>query len=57
LPPGGLSLLDLEKRVITRVLELKEGNVTQAAAYLGIPRHVLAYRMSKYGIERRETPS
>ena len=27
-------------------------NVTQAAAYLRVPRHVLAYRMVKYGIER-----
>ena len=44
--------MDLEKRVIERVLVLKRWNVSQAATYLGVPRHVLAYRMVKYGIER-----
>jgi len=53
LPDDGLSLVDLEKNVIERVLALKDGNVTQAAAYLGVPRHVLAYRMEKYGIPRK----
>jgi DNA-binding NtrC family response regulator len=52
LPEGGLGLVDLEKRVIERVLGLKHGNVTQAAAYLRVPRHILAYRMAKYGIRR-----
>ena len=52
LPAEGLSLMDLEKRVIERVLELKEGNISQAASYLRIPRHVLAYRLAKYGIRR-----
>jgi two-component system NtrC family response regulator len=49
--------VDLEKRVIERVLRLKRGNVTQAAGYLGVPRHVLAYRMAKYGIEREAAGS
>jgi DNA-binding NtrC family response regulator len=57
LPEDGLSLVDLEKRVIERVLRLKRGNVTHAASYLGVPRHVLAYRMAKYGIEREEVGS
>ncbi len=52
LPDDGLGLVDLEKRVIERVLELKDGNVTQAAAYLRVPRHILAYRMVKYGLRR-----
>jgi len=52
LPPEGLSLVDLECRVIERALELKLGNVTQAAAFLRVPRHVLAYRIEKYGIRR-----
>ena len=52
LPEGGLSLVDLERQVIERVLALKKGNVSQAAAYLGVPRHVLAYRMVKYGISK-----
>ncbi len=53
LPEDGLSLIDLERRVIERVLSLKGGNVSQAALYLKIPRHVLAYRMEKYGIRRQ----
>ena len=52
LPPGGLSLLDLEKKVIESALRIKNGNMTQAAAFLRIPRHVLIYRLEKYGIRR-----
>jgi two-component system NtrC family response regulator len=52
LPPEGLSLVDLEKRVIERALRLKNGNITQAAAYLRIPRHILVYRIEKFGIRR-----
>jgi two-component system NtrC family response regulator len=52
LPPEGLSLVDLEKRVIERAMRLKGGNITQAAAYLRIPRHILVYRIEKYGIRR-----
>jgi two-component system NtrC family response regulator len=52
LPEDGLSLVDLEKRVIERVLHMKRGNVSQAAAYLRVPRHILAYRMEKYGLRR-----
>ncbi|MBI5575911.1 MAG: sigma-54-dependent Fis family transcriptional regulator [Deltaproteobacteria bacterium] len=52
LPPDGLSLVDLEKRVIERALRLKGGNITQTAAYLRIPRHILVYRIEKHGIRR-----
>jgi two-component system NtrC family response regulator len=52
LPPEGLSLVDLERRVIERALRLKEGNITQAAAFLRVPRHILVYRIEKYGIRR-----
>jgi len=52
LPPDGLSLVDLEKRVIERALRLKGGNITQAAAFLRVPRHILVYRIEKYGIRR-----
>jgi DNA-binding NtrC family response regulator len=52
LPPEGLSLVDLEKRVIVRALRLKGGNITQAAAYLRVPRHILVYRIEKHGIRR-----
>ncbi|MFH1811794.1 MAG: sigma-54 dependent transcriptional regulator [Pseudomonadota bacterium] len=52
LPADGLSLIDLERSVIARVLDFKEWNVSQAAIYLGVPRHVLVYRMEKYGLGR-----
>ena len=52
LPDTGLSLIDLEKSVIERVLEMKSGNITHAAQYLSVPRHILAYRMQKYGLPR-----
>jgi two-component system NtrC family response regulator len=57
LPKDGLSLFDLEREVIERVLDMKGGNVSQAAIYLNIPRHVLAYRMEKYGIARKSDAS
>ena len=52
LPPEGLSLVDLEKKVIERALRLKGGNITQAAVYLNVPRHILVYRIEKHGIRR-----
>jgi two-component system NtrC family response regulator len=52
LPPEGLSLVDLEKRVIERALRMKGGNITQAALFLRIPRHILVYRIGKYGLRR-----
>jgi two-component system NtrC family response regulator len=52
LPPEGFSLLDLEKRVIERVLALKDGNISEAARYLRVPRHILVYRIEKHGISR-----
>jgi two-component system, NtrC family, response regulator len=52
LPPEGLSLVDLERKVIERALRLKGGNITQTASYLRIPRHVLVYRLEKFGIRR-----
>jgi two-component system NtrC family response regulator len=52
LPEEGLGLVDLEKQVIVRVLAKKKGNVSQAAQYLRVPRHILVYRMEKYGITR-----
>ncbi len=46
--PG--SLMELEKSVIAATLEKYGGNQTAAARALQIPRHVLIYRMKKFGI-------
>ncbi len=50
LPPGGFSLVELEKETIRRALALCGGNQTRTAEFLGIPRHVLVYRLSKYDL-------
>lgn len=48
LPDDELSLPDLEREVIQRALAKHDGNRTRTARYLGIPRHVLTYRLEKY---------
>ena len=50
MPESGLSLVELEKEVIRRALDLCGGNQSKTAAYLDIPRHVLVYRISKYDL-------
>jgi DNA-binding NtrC family response regulator len=51
LPEDGLSLKDLERSLITKALDKFYGNQTRAAAYLGITRPTLIYRMEKYGMK------
>jgi two-component system NtrC family response regulator len=51
LPAAGLSLPGLERELIVRALEKHAGNKSRVALYLGVPRHVLLYRMEKFGIE------
>ncbi len=51
LPETGLPLFELEREVIVRALAKYGGNRTRTAEYLGIPRHVLNYRLEKFGIE------
>lgn len=46
------SLWDLERAVIKKVLHECGYNQTRTARTLGIPRHVLLYRMKKFGIPR-----
>jgi two-component system NtrC family response regulator len=47
----GMSLEQIEREAITQALEQHDGNQTRAAQALDIPRHVLLYRLKKYGIE------
>ena len=47
IPPGGLSLHELEDGLIRRALELSSGNKTRAAKLLGISRDALRYRLKK----------
>ena len=48
--PEGISLIDLEKQAIEHGLRRSQGNVSAAARALGVPRHILVYRIEKYGI-------
>ncbi len=50
LPADHLSLPDLEREVVRQALARCGGNKSQAAKYLGIPRHVLIYRLKKFGL-------
>lgn len=51
LPESGLPLREVEREIIVRALEKHGGNRSRTAEYLEIPRHVLLYRMVKFGIE------
>jgi len=51
LPDEGISLEDLEKRLLVKALEKHKGNQTRAAEYLGITRPTLIYRMEKFGLK------
>jgi DNA-binding NtrC family response regulator len=46
------TLAALEKRHIERTLQEESGNITRAAAKLGIDRGTLYNKLRRYGIER-----
>jgi two-component system NtrC family response regulator len=50
LPPEGASFDELVRSIISQALERNGWNRTRAAQFLRIPRHILLYRMQKYGI-------
>ncbi len=50
--PPDLSLMDVEEAVVRHVLDRNGWNVSAAARALGVPRHVLAYRIEKYGLQK-----
>lgn len=48
---GTVTLDEVERRMITEALEKEHGNVTRAAARLGISRQTMRYRIEKHHIE------
>ncbi len=50
IPDGGISLESLEKGLVLKALQKSGGNRSEAARLLHIPRHVLVYRIEKYGL-------
>ena len=51
LPPEGLDLEDVERRLVVLALERTRGNQTQAAALLGLHRDQIRYRIEKFGLK------
>jgi transcriptional regulator with PAS, ATPase and Fis domain len=50
LPPGGVNLADLERRLIEEALTRAKGNKSRAARLLGLPRGQLYSRLEKHGL-------
>jgi DNA-binding NtrC family response regulator len=50
IPDDGYPLEQLEREVVVEALKRNRWNRTNAAKFLKIPRHILIYRMEKYGI-------
>jgi two-component system, NtrC family, response regulator AtoC len=53
LPPGGLSLEDLEQELIRQALQRSGGQIKDAAALLGLTYKTLQYRLKKHEIDRK----
>ncbi len=51
LPDGGIGLEDIEREVILQAFEKCGKNKSKTARFLRLPRHILLYRLKKYGIE------
>ncbi|MDP6777894.1 MAG: sigma-54 dependent transcriptional regulator [Candidatus Latescibacteria bacterium] len=56
LPPWGIALEDVERRLIEAALDLAQGNVTRAAQLLHVSRDTLRYRVGKHGLQDRADP-
>jgi two-component system NtrC family response regulator len=50
-----VTFYEAEKRLIVGALDKFGWNRTKAAAYLNVPRHIMIYRMKKFGIHHDET--
>jgi DNA-binding NtrC family response regulator len=50
--PVGMTLQDMERRLIVATMQHLRGNVKAAAAALGIDRSTLYDKIHKYGIQR-----
>ncbi|MEK7850449.1 MAG: sigma 54-interacting transcriptional regulator, partial [Deltaproteobacteria bacterium] len=56
MPEDGLSLDELEKEAIMKALDINDWNQSKAARFLKVQRHVLLYRMEKFGITSTSKP-
>lgn len=53
LPPQGVSLSTVEKRLVMQALAMVDNNQTRAARLLGVTRDVLRYKMQKFGLLKK----
>jgi two-component system, NtrC family, response regulator AtoC len=51
IPPGSLSLSEMERTLLVQALERSGGNVSKAARLLGVSRDTLRYRIDKYQLQ------
>jgi DNA-binding NtrC family response regulator len=51
LPQEGIGLEEIEKEIILKAYEKCAKNKSKTARFLRLPRHILIYRLKKYGIE------
>lgn len=51
LPRKGINLMEVEKQLIKQALVMAGNNQSEAARLLFIPRHVLLYRLEKFGLK------
>ena len=57
LPPWGIALEDVERRLIEAALDAAEGKVTRAAQLLHVTRDTLRYRLGKHGLQDKASPA
>ncbi len=53
LPERAISLDEMEKQIIASAFEKCKKNKSETARYLKVPRHILTYRMKKFGLDAR----
>jgi len=55
LPPDGITLEGVEKKLIEQALQRFSGNQSKAARCLGMSRDTIRYRIKKFGLGRKGT--
>ena len=55
MPPWGIAIEDVERKLILAALETASGNISRAAELLHISCDTLRYRLKKYGISPDST--
>ncbi|MDY0211692.1 MAG: sigma-54 dependent transcriptional regulator [Desulfuromonadaceae bacterium] len=54
LPPGGITMSEVEMKLIAMALQQHDNNQTRAAHALGMSRDTLRYRMKKFGFTEKK---